>query len=264
MEWAPEDLQLAELFDLERLADDRFQAVAGAPTRRPLYGGQVAAQALIAAGATVPEGRSPHSLHAYFLRGGRSDLAVDLTVARDRDGRGYSARRVTAEQEGRVILSLSASFAVDDESGSLQDHTSLPVPSVELPDTSERAPFLIDTELGAAPQARPSFGPPTRFWLRCTAELPPGPLLDAAVLLYFSDLSSGHFSVPGSGSMLQTSLDHAMWFHRGAAHGDWVLLDFEPHTISRGRGLYTGTLWAPDGTLAATVAQQTLYRSVAS
>jgi acyl-CoA thioesterase-2 len=165
-----------------------------------------------------------------------------------------------------VILSLSSSFAVDRseaEDAALEDHQAMPAPDDAAPLRGERAPFLVDCEFAPAPQVRPSYGSPTRFWLRCAAALPAGRCTDAAVVAYLSDLSSGHFAVPGSGEMLQTSLDHSMWFHRRAPYDGWVLLDFQPHSISRGRGLYTGTLWRPGGVLVASLAQETLYRSVA-
>src|SRR3954452_1994519 len=103
---------LAALLDLEVLDRDLFRGAnePGASQRRSLYGGQVAAQALRAAGATVPDGRLPHSLHGYFLRPGRVDRAVILHVDRDRDGGSFSARHVRAVQEGEVIFSMVASF----------------------------------------------------------------------------------------------------------------------------------------------------------
>src|SRR5579872_3189544 len=109
---------LAELFDLERLDADLFRGIneRSAVERPALFGGQVAAQALRAAALTVPDGRVPHSLHGYFLRPGRGQMPVILRVDRDRDGRSFSARHVSAIQEGQVIFSALASFQVP-ESG---------------------------------------------------------------------------------------------------------------------------------------------------
>src|SRR3954462_10831095 len=98
------------MLELERLDRDLFRANHVAPQDWPLFGGQVAAQALAAAGATVPVERSPHSLHGYFLRPGDSDRPTVFRVERDRDGRSFSARRVVAIQAGEVIFNMSASF----------------------------------------------------------------------------------------------------------------------------------------------------------
>src|SRR5437762_2658069 len=114
----PRVATLAELLDLEELDRDLYRAH---NPRRPfvphLYGGQVAAQALRAAGLTVPDGRHAHSLHGYFLRPGRADRPVLLHVDRDRDGKSFSARHVRAVQEGEVIFSMLASFHDDEDSG---------------------------------------------------------------------------------------------------------------------------------------------------
>src|SRR5579871_5194564 len=107
---------LGSLLDLERVDRDLFRGRnANFGPRRTLYGGQVAAQCLIAAAATVEDGRLPHSLHGYFLRAGRSDLPVILEVDRDRDGRSFSARHVNAVQEGEVIFSMVTSFQAESD-----------------------------------------------------------------------------------------------------------------------------------------------------
>ena len=120
------DLELAEdlpaLLTLERVDRDLFRGRnANYGPRQTLYGGQVAAQCLLAAAATVEPDRLPHSLHGYFLRPGRSDLPVVLEVDRDRDGRSFSARHVIAVQEGEVIFSMITSFHVESDGGVFDD-----------------------------------------------------------------------------------------------------------------------------------------------
>src|SRR5277367_1862739 len=120
------DLERAEdlhsLLTLERVDKDLFRGRnANYGPRRTLFGGQVAAQCLLAAAATVEPGRLPHSFHGYFLRAGRSDLPVILEVDRDRDGRSFSARHVVAVQDGEVIFSMITSFHVESEGGDFDD-----------------------------------------------------------------------------------------------------------------------------------------------
>src|SRR5579863_1038288 len=131
------ELDLAEdlpsLLTLERVDRDLFRGRnANYGPRRTLFGGQVAAQCLLAAAATVEPGRLPHSFHGYFLRVGRSDLPVILEVDRDRDGRSFSARRVNAVQEGEVIFSMVTSFHAQREGGDFDD-----APRREVPDPED-------------------------------------------------------------------------------------------------------------------------------
>ena len=127
---------LEELLDLEELDRDLYRAH---NPRRPftdhLYGGQVAAQALRAAGLTVPDGRFPHSMHCYYLRAGEAEHPTIMRVSRDRDGRSFSARRVEALQRGKAIFTMAASFHVDEESGDWSGVPMRAVPSPEELDT---------------------------------------------------------------------------------------------------------------------------------
>ena len=260
-EIAPPGVSLQELLDLERLDRDLFRATVVFEERYPLFGGQVAAQALVAAGRTVDADRTPDSLHGYFLRPGDSSRPVVFAVDRDRDGRSFSARRVVALQDGEVILNLSTSFAVPDPDA--DDVAVLPAPAVEPvgPQTPEQVPpRLVDVAMHVPDQPYGQVAWPTRTWFRCTADLPADPLTDAAVLTYVSDLFTGAGGLPESSRRLQSSVDHAMWFHRSSPVGEWVLMDLHPRAVSLGRAFYTGELWRPDGTLAASLAQETLYR----
>ncbi|MFJ8816333.1 acyl-CoA thioesterase [Amycolatopsis thermoflava] len=247
------------LFGLEEVDRDLYRAPPADDEPFPLYGGQVAAQALNAAGRTVPPGREPHSLHGYFLRGGVAGKPLVLRVSRDRDGRSYSARRVTAIQDGDVIFTLSASFVTPEPGASRELE---PAPVVPPPDELPEAvlPRLLSIEAKLPPQPDPDVEWPTRFWARCTARLPDDPLTHACVLTYLSDISSGLMPLHHDNVATGPSLDHAVWFHRPVRLDDWVLTDLVPKTAGRGRGWYTGTVHDAGGALVASIAQEALFR----
>lgn len=255
---APADVSLVELLDLEPVGRDGFRAPTVFDERYPLYGGQVAAQALLAAGRTVPDGRPPHSLHGYFLRSGDTGRPTLLRVERDRDGRSFSTRRVVAEQDDQVVFTLSASFQTSEDG---LDQQVDPVPGVPGPE--ESAPFepprLLGFEGRQPPQ--PHGGPwPTRFWGRCTEPLPDDDLLHAAVLTYLSDIMTGLLPLTADGFAPSASLDHALWFHRPARIDRWMLMDLVGRSTGGGRGWYSGSLSTPDGVLRASIAQESLFR----
>jgi acyl-CoA thioesterase-2 len=257
--YAEADLTLLDVLALEDLGGSRFASMVTYENKWRLYGGQVCAQALMAAGATVDPARHPHSLHAYFLRMGTPSLPVEFTVEVDRDGRSFSARRVTARQRGELILTMALSFALPDESAT-DDEQVLAFPDVEPAAEAVRPLVLVDFEQSVPSQTHPLYSYPTRHWLRCTAELPATPLVDAAVITYLSDLCTGHDALATSHDRAQATLDHAVWFHRPADPRDWLLIDLASRGVKGGRGLYTGEIWDGGGTLVASVAQETLYR----
>ncbi|SHN47132.1 acyl-CoA thioesterase [Cryptosporangium aurantiacum] len=251
---------ILDLFTLEEVERDLYRANTVFDDPFPLYGGQVAGQALAAAGATVPEGRPPHSLHGYYLRGGDSAQPTLFRVDRDRDGRSYSARRVTALQGDRVVSTMSCSFSVEEDG---PDAEASGMPDVPDPTTLPAAPMprLFSMEGSLPPAPYPGSEWPTRFWARCTVDLPEDPLIHACVLTYLSDISTGlapyHDETSASGS----SLDHAIWFHRPIPMDEWVLMDLVPHSVARGRGFYHGMIRTAGGTLGATIAQEALFRA---
>jgi acyl-CoA thioesterase-2 len=254
------DLSILDVLALEEIDRDLYRANSVFNDPFPLYGGQVAAQALRAAGLTVPEGSYPHSLHGYYLRSGDAARPTIFRVDRDRDGRSYSARRVVALQGGEVIFNMSASFHRD-EDGVDRDFTSAPeVPEPEgLPGAA--LPRLFSMEGRLPPEPYPGTPWPTRFWARCTADLPADPLLHACVLTYLSDISTGLAPYHDSAATFGSSLDHVIWFHRPARLDEWVLMDLVPQSIAGGRGFYSGTIRTVDGSLAASIAQESLFRA---
>ena len=259
---------LAELFDLERLDADLFRGFneRTAVERPALFGGQVAGQALRAAAETVPEGRVPHSLHGYFLRPGRAHVPVVLRVDRDRDGRSFSARHVSAIQDGQVIFSALASFQVPEDGPEFEP--ALPSGAVgpdELEGASPSFPFGRALELRPFPPIRPyepdDFPVPARMWARSGAPLPEDPIVHACVLTYLSDVGSGFADgdkpgVPRGGP----SLDHAIWFHHQARADDWMLLWMWPLKAGGSRGLYTGAVYDTSQRLLAVFNQEILFR----
>jgi acyl-CoA thioesterase-2 len=254
---------LATVLDLERLDRDLFRGVNAAHSRgHPvLYGGQVAAQALRAAGLTVPEDRFPHSLHGYFLRRGRTDLPVLLHVRRDRDGGSFSARDVSAVQDGEVIFSMVASFHRDEPGGIYEDdRPDVPTAPEQLP--SRAFPSLMEVreittgDLTADP---PRFT--DRMWVRSADPLPDHRHVHACALTYISDMGSGFGQLhrPGIG-LGGPSIDHSIWFQQPVRADEWIELHLRPLKAGGMRGLYSGTMRDRSGKLAAVLTQEMLLR----
>ncbi len=260
---------LASVLDIEQIDRNLYRGVHGvdARARASLYGGQVAAQALRAAGLTVPDDRVPHSLHGYFLRPGRADRPVILHVDRDRDGRSFSARHVAAVQDGEVIFSMLASFHVD-EPGVQIDAVSRaePLPEVGDPATfgGQARPVLLLEVREVSPPASPDDEgiAPDRLWVRAAHPLPEDRLVQACAVAYMSDVGSGFRQVrrpglPAGGP----SIDHAVWFHSPVAADAWLLLELQPLKAAGSRGVYMGSLRDSSGRLAALIAQEMLLRA---
>ena len=254
---------LAQVLDIERLDRDLFRGIhaTNAADRASLFGGQVAAQALMAAGLTVADDRHPHSLHGYFLRRGRPDRPVLLQVDRDRDGRSFSARHVSAVQEGEVIFSMLASFHVDEPGGT---YDAAPSELSPLDDTVQSHSFLLDVRAPSplmTDDGRPTF--PDCLWIRAANPLPDDRLSQAAALTYVSDLGSGFGQVrqadlPVGGP----SIDHAVWFQTPIRVDEWVHLRIWPVKAGGGRGLYLGAMRDQQGRLGASLTQEMLLRAM--
>lgn len=251
---------LLTLLSLERLDRDLFRARnADHRGRSTLYGGQVAAQSLLAAAATVDEPRVPHSLHGYFLRPGRPDLPVILHVDRDRDGRSFSARHVVAVQEGAVIFSMLASFHDEHPSQTLDSAQRRDVPPPEATPVGGWNALVEVREVTPTDFGRHLFT--DCVWARSTTPLGSDPLLHRAGLTYLSDLGSGFGQQGGAlSSFGGPSIDHAMWFQEPIRADGWVLIDLSPVKAYAARGVYHGSLRDLDGRLGATVHQETLLR----
>ena len=254
----PRFADLAETLAVEQLDVDLFRSTFLQVEDYSLYGGLVAAQALAAAGATVPAGRAPHSLHGYFLRPGASDRPTILRVESDRDGRTVSSRRVIAVQRGKVIFNMAASFGADVGEASDQH---VDAPDIAGPEdlpvhTLHRYPAVELRAEGPLPVN----GLPHRFWVRARRALPADDLVHACALTYVSDLSTGVRLGPGLAPM--ASVDHALWVHHVPRVDDWLLVDLVGQVRAGRRGLYTGSIFTADGRLVATLAQEMLVRRI--
>ncbi|MGK3203952.1 acyl-CoA thioesterase [Amycolatopsis sp. MEPSY49] len=273
--------RLIALLDLEKIEENIFRGVSPAHSPVRVFGGQVAGQALVAAGRTVGEERRVHSLHAYFIRGGDPSVPIIYEVDRIRDGRSFTTRRVVAIQHGKAIFSLSASFQKDEPG--IEHAEAMPegVPAPEtLPTLMERAegyaigahsrPRPIDLRYVNEPPwvTRETGELPARnqVWMRADGKLPDQQLLHVCVLTYASDMTlldsvlARHGVYWDTDKVLGASLDHALWFHRPFRADEWFLYDSVSPTASGARGLATGRFFAEDGTLIATVVQEGLLR----
>jgi acyl-CoA thioesterase-2 len=273
---------LLQALDLRPVGDDRFQ-VPSEPGRLfdRVYGGQLLAQALIAASATVA-GKDPHSLHAVFVAGGAPDQSVELAVERVRDGRSVSTRRVTVFQADRPVLVAIASFhenpAGPDVGGAIpatpppEDVPLLQHWAQHRPDEAGHArswierPPPLEMRIGEAPTflgGAPANG--TRsHWMRIPRRVGDDPALHAALLTYASDffLMDMVFRAhpDGVGRFAGYSLDHAIWLHRPTRFDQWHLHTQESLAIVGDRGLARGAIHDATGNLVASVMQEVLVR----
>jgi acyl-CoA thioesterase-2 len=272
---------LVDLLDLEPIEVNIFRGLSPDEDRQRVFGGQVAAQALMAAGRTVDAGQV-HSLHSYFLRPGDPAAPILYEVDRIRDGRSFATRRVVAIQHGRAIFNLHASFHVPEE-GALEHQVPMPeVPDPEtLPTLYERLspyreqlaewfsrPHPIDQRhIGELPwmhhESREAL---QRLWIRADGELPDDPLLHACVAAYASDMSlfdtmlAPHDVRWADSDFMGASLDHCMWFHRPFRIDGWLLYDMDSPTAYGARGIARGFLFTREGKLVVSMVQEGLMR----
>ena len=271
--------ELVALLDLERLELNLFRGVSPPHSPTRVFGGQVAGQALVAAGRTVDADRAVHSLHAYFVRPGDPRIPIVYEVERIRDGRSFTTRRVLAVQRGETIFALSASFQLPQEGLEHTDPAPAGVPDPDdLPDLGEwlrdtrtflsGVPRPLDLRFVEPPFWSPRRGPvtddPVHVWMRADGTLPDDPLLHVCLLTYASDLTLlGSVLVPHTEGMDRlglASLDHAMWFHRPFRADEWLLYESRSPTASGARGLAAGRFFTRDGRLVVTAVQEGLVR----
>ena len=278
--------QLCEVLDLERVEVDIFRGRTPAGTRLPrVFGGQVAGQALVAAGRTVDADRPVHSLHAYFLRPGDPSVPIVYTVDRIRDGRSFTTRRVVAVQHGEAIFNLQASFQVVEDGvehaeampEGLPDPETLPTLAEQLAGVDSPVaqwaarPRPVDLRyVGEHPLLAQADGPrppQNAVWMRADGTLPDDPLLHVCVATFASDFTLldpvllPHGMAWGTGTVHGASLDHAVWFHRPFRADEWLLYDAASPTASGSRGLATGRIFTRDGRLVMSVVQEGLVRT---
>ena len=273
---------LVALLDLEPIEVDIYRGSSPQESSQRVFGGQVAGQALVAAGRSVDPDRFVHSLHSYFIRPGDPAVPIVYEVDRVRDGRSFSVRRVVAVQHGHVIFSLSASFQLAQDG--LEHQTSMPAaPRPEsLPTLAEhycddpdalafyrRRPRPIDLRyVGEPPWQRTGPAPAdgTHVWLRADGRLPDDPLLHVCVLAFASDFTlldaalARHGRSNRLGTISMASLDHAMWFERPFRVDEWLLYTMQSPSASGGRALTSGRFHRQDGTMVCSVVQEGVIR----
>jgi acyl-CoA thioesterase-2 len=276
---------LLKSLDLERISTTAFQGHCLNAGWRRVFGGLVVAQALVAAQRTA-EAWPPHSLHGYFILPGDPALPILYEVDTLRDGKSFATRRCNALQNGQAIFSLLASFQKDEPG---LDHQ-LPMPEVTAPEK-----LLSEAEVEARyshllPQAvrqwldtnkhpietrfvdlarfldRKQRPPQQYIWFRAAGSLPDDPAIHRALLAYMSDLTLLDTALVAHGKTIfdadlqVASLDHALWFHRSFRADEWLLYAQDSPNSSGARGLTRGLIYARDGRLVASVAQEGLIR----
>ena len=277
--------ELIDLLRLERIEEDLFRGQSRDIGTRNVFGGQVLGQALSAAQQTVDGGRIVHSLHAYFLRAGDIEAPIVYNVDRSRDGKSFSVRRVVAIQHGQPILNFAASFQVAEAGAEHQfDMPAVPMPEDLAPPTqipaeelakmpvklqrwlSRKSAFefrYVSRRNEIQPEKRPPF---QQIWFRLIDRAPDDDGLQRSMLAYASDFHLiGTAMLPHGISYLQhnvqvASLDHALWFHRPLRVDDWLLYSCDSPSAQGARGLTRGMIYARDGRLVASTAQEWLIR----
>ncbi len=286
---------LVTLLTVEKRASDIYQGREQKGGIGRVFGGQVLAQALQAAQASVDATKAAHSLHAYFLRGGREGAPIEYRIERDFDGRSFSNRRVVAAQEdehGKAvpILNLTASFQTPEEGMEHEDATMPDVaPPEDLKTDMELRRLMVekmgdkvsDTQRALMLRPRPiemrtvdrlhwmnsePKEPRAHSWFRTAAPLPDDPALHRAVITYASDFTLlGTSALPHGlswmrGELVGASLDHAIWFHREARADEWLLYCTDAPWSGKGRGFNRGRIFNQSGELVASVAQEGMMR----
>jgi acyl-CoA thioesterase II len=275
---------LLQLLELEQLEVNLFRGTSRDIGSPQVFGGQVLGQALSAAVATV-ENRVVHSLHAYFLRRGDCNAPIIYEVDRSLDGHSFSNRRIVAIQHGQQIFNMTASFQVA-ESGFDHQIRMPQVPRAQsLADSAGPPPQLLSRlpervrrfyeqprpfefrPVQPIEYLRPRREAPAReIWFRAVGELPDDEMLHRRLLAYVSDFFLLDTATLPHGTSLLTptvvmaSIDHAMWFHRPLRVDDWLLYAMESPSASGARGFARASVFASDGRLVASAAQEGLVR----
>jgi acyl-CoA thioesterase-2 len=281
--------QLIATLDLEQLEHNLYRGTSPDIGWQRVFGGQVIAQALVAAQRTVVADRPVHSLHAYFVRPGDPSVPIIYEVERIRDGGSFATRQVKAIQHGKAIFSMSASFQIEEDGF---DH------QITIPDVPQPEELMDEAEfkrlfLPKAPEAirrywerprpielRPvslahyltneKLEPRQDVWVRTVGPVPEDRVYHAAILAYLSDMTLLDGSLYPHGTSVfdpklqAASLDHAMWFHRPIRFDDWLLYSQESPSASGARGMTRGSIYTRSGVLIASVAQEGLIRKKAN
>jgi acyl-CoA thioesterase-2 len=276
---------LLEVLDLERLEVNLFRGISPQNGWQRVYGGQVLGQALVAAGRTVDDPRTAHSLHGYFLLAGDPAHPIIYEVERIRDGGSFTTRRVKAIQHGRAIFAMSVSFQKEEEGF---EHA-FPMPEVPPPEELPSAKELIGKLLDKLPESMRTYwqrenpielrpvdvsrylsrepgAPAQHIGLMASGRLPDDPRLHQCVLAYASDFTLLDTALIAHGKLLfdpdiqLASLDHALWLHRPFRADEWLLYAQDSPSAAGARGFCRGSFFDRSGRLVASTAQEGLIR----
>jgi acyl-CoA thioesterase II len=280
--------ELIATLDLEKLEENLFRGVSPNVGWQRVFGGQVIAQALMAAQRTVDGDRFAHSLHAYFMRPGDPSVPILYQVERIRDGSSFNTRRVVAVQHGKAIFAMSVSFQIDEQGYEHQ----IAMPSVTQPEDLMGEKEFKELFMKSAPEnvrrywsrerpievrptslvhylTRDKLEPRQDVWVRTLGEVPEDRRYRNAVLAWLSDMTLLDASLYPHGTSIfdpglqAASLDHAMWFHRPVTFDDWLLYTQDSPSASGARGMTRGSIYSRSGILIASVAQEGLIRKKA-
>jgi acyl-CoA thioesterase-2 len=277
--------ELLSILDLEPIEENMFRGAQAATTNQRVFGGQVIAQALVAATRTVGADRPVHSLHAYFMRPGDPRIPILYEVDRIRDGRSFTTRRVVAIQHGQAIFSSSISYQLV-EPGVTHQSAMPEVPGPEELKTERELlakdrdklpadfvtwlererPIDFRTVEPRHPLSDEKLAPMQHCWMKAAQRLPDDPGLHKAVMAYASDMSllgtglRPHGLSWLKGNVQAASLDHALWFHRDFRMDEWLLYSQESPSASGARSFNRGEIFTREGVLVASVAQEGLMR----
>lgn len=281
--------ELLDLLELEPIEHNIYRGQNRDLATGRVFGGQVFAQALVAAQRTVPDGRAANSVHGYFLREGDLKAPIVYFVDRPRDGKSFTSRRVTAIQHGEAIFHLSASFHIEEPG--LDHQTAMPdVPAPESLQNelelirarahtlaepfrtivTQDRPIDFRTITPADPFSRVERQDPAnatrRVWFRVAEPIPDAPWLHQAILAYASDYGFLPTALIPHGiayrdpRLFIASLDHTVWFHRPFRADEWLLYVSDSPSAYGARGFVRGSVFRRDGTMVASMAQEGLIR----
>jgi acyl-CoA thioesterase-2 len=276
---------LLQTLDLETLEKNLYRGMSPQVGWQRVFGGQVIGQALVAAQRSVENGRQVHSLHCYFMRPGDPAVPIIYEVDRLRDGGSFTTRNVVAIQHGQAIFSLLASFQIAEQGF---EHF-IAMPAVPMPEDLPSEKQLAEQFIDHAPEnvrrywqrdrpielrpvdlehyfSRKKLEPRQNIWFRATGSLPKDPAVQASVLAYASDMTLLDTSLFAHGTSVfdpklqGASLDHSIWFHRPVDMEEWHLYSQDSPSAAGARGFTRGMIYARDGRLIASVAQEGLIR----